>query len=502
LTIIFWLPVIASILALAVIAAVTVNLWTISFLYLVRTPRSGQADLAGPILTDFPDVLIQLPMFNEMLVAERVIAAACALDWPRTALHIQVLDDSTDETRIVARAAVERYKAAGYRIEYCHRTIRSGFKAGALKAGFDRTSHPYIAVFDADFVPAPRFLRDVMPALQAMPRAAFVQTRWEHLNADENLLTKAQSMLLDAHFGVEQTARTRNGLILPFNGTCGVWRREAIEAAGGWQADTLCEDLDLSIRTHLAGWRALYLPEISVPGELPSTLAAWQSQQFRWTKGFIQVAKKLLVRIWRSAFTVPQKLALTLQICQPLCYPATGLLLLSMVPLAWTQQRLPLELALASLTVAISGIAGSISIMCLGQFMLRRDCRSCILGQIAVLLLGSGLVISNSWAVLTALSGKVSPFVRTPKKGDGVSLQTNGPRSFIPRGSLELLAACAIVTVASLKSLWLSPLTALPVAGLAIVGGGQVSQRMRLRLDKVAIDKDLDKLVEQVRKAA
>ena len=163
----------------------------------------------------------------------------------------------------------------------------------------------------------------------------------------------------------------------------------AIEAAGGWAADTLCEDLDLSVRAHLAGWRALYLPEISVPGELPSTLAAWQAQQFRWTKGFIQVARKLLVRIWGSNFTWPQKLALTLQVCQPLCYPATGLLLLSMVPVAWSQQRLPFELALASLVVAVSGIAGSTSIMCLGQLMLRRNCRSCALGQLAVLLLGS-----------------------------------------------------------------------------------------------------------------
>ena len=429
-------------------------------------------------------MLIQLPVFNEMAVVERVIAAACALDWPRSALQIQVLDDSIDETQAVARAAVERYRLAGYRIDYCHRVDRTGYKAGALKAGLDLSDCPYVAVFDADFVPAPDFLRTMMPVLLAAPRAAFAQARWEHLNATENLLTRAQGLLLDAHFGIEQTARTRNGLILPFNGTCGIWRRAAIEAAGGWAADTLCEDLDLSVRAHLAGWQALYLPEVTVPGELPSTLAAWQSQQFRWTKGFVQVARKLLRPIWRSPFTLPQKLALTMQICQPLCYPATGLLLLSMVPLAWAQQRLPIELALASLTVALSGIAGSTVIMCLGQLMLRHKCRACVLGQLAVLLLGSGLVISNSWAVLTALGGRASPFVRTPKKGEAATVQTTGPRPLIPGGTLEVLAALAIVTIATLKSLWLSPLTALPVMGLAIVGGGQLGQKMRLRFDR------------------
>ncbi len=488
--IIFWLPVIASIIALSVIAAITANLWTISLLYLVGTPRSGGNVNSPAVPGDFPDVLIQLPVFNEMAVVERVIAAACNLDWPQSALRIQVLDDSTDETGIVVQAAIARYRAAGFRIDYCHRVMRTGYKAGALKAGLALDHSPFVAVFDADFVPSPGFLRQIIPALQQAPRAAFAQARWEHLNAGENLLTRAQALLLDAHFGVEQVARTRNGLILPFNGTCGVWRRAAIDAAGGWNADTLCEDLDLSIRAHLAGWQALYLPDISVPGELPSTLAAWQSQQFRWTKGFIQVARKLLIPIWRSAFSIPQKVAVTLQVCQPLCYPATGLLLLSMIPLAWREERLPVELALASLTVALSGIAGSTAIMCLGQFILRRRCRSCALGQIAVLLLGSGLVISNSWAVLTALTGKASPFVRTPKKGTAANTQPSGVRRLIPNGTLEVLAAVAIIAVATLKSLWLSPLTALPVAGLAIVGGGQLSQRMRLRLDRPLIDKD------------
>src|SRR5215211_7572890 len=273
--------------------------------YLYMKHKDRQPVPAGTLDT-LPVVTVQLPIYNEMYVADRLIDAVCKLDYPRELLEIQVLDDSTDETRSVAERAVRRNAAAGIDIKYLHRTDRTGYKAGALEAGMKVAKGEFIAIFDADFIPTTDFLRRTVPFF-ADRKVAMVQARWGHINQDYSLLTKVQSILLDAHFVLEHGGRNRSGHFFNFNGTAGMWRRAAIVDAGGWEHDTLTEDMDLSYRAQLRGWNFVYLPEIEAPAELPVEMSAFKAQQFRWAKGSIQVAKKLLPRILRSNATFGQK---------------------------------------------------------------------------------------------------------------------------------------------------------------------------------------------------
>jgi cellulose synthase/poly-beta-1,6-N-acetylglucosamine synthase-like glycosyltransferase len=254
-----------------------------------------------------PSVLIQIPTFNEGALIWRAIATITAFDWPRDRLQVQVLDDSNDESADITRAAVDEFRRLGHRVALVRRTTRSGFKAGALKAGLERSNEPFVAMFDVDYVPQPDFLRQCMRPLLADPALAFVQARCDFLNGMTNKVTRAQQIMLDSHFGAEQATRSWTNQVLPFNGTCGIWRRAAIETCGGWQGDTLTEDLDLSYRAQIAGWRAAYLVSVAVPGELPVTIGAWNSQQVRWNKGFAQTARKLLPVILRGKSTWKRK---------------------------------------------------------------------------------------------------------------------------------------------------------------------------------------------------
>src|SRR5687767_15271790 len=246
-----------------------------------------------------PVVTVQLPIYNEMYVADRLIDAVCELDYPRELLEIQVLDDSTDETRIVAERAVQRNAAKGIDITYLHRTDRTGYKAGALEAGMKVAKGEFIAIFDADFIPTEDFLRRTVPFF-VDAKVAMVQARWGHINQDYSLLTKIQSILLDAHFVLEHGGRNRAGLFFNFNGTAGIWRRTAIIDAGGWQHDTLTEDLDLSYRAQSRGWKFVFLPHLVAPAEVPVEMNSFKSQQHRWAKGSIQTCRKLLPRILQS----------------------------------------------------------------------------------------------------------------------------------------------------------------------------------------------------------
>ena len=267
-------------------------------------------------------------------------------------------------------------RRTGVDIQVIHRRDRTGFKAGALANGLLRDDSPFIAVFDADFVPPADFLKRTVPVLMADKELAFVQARWEHLNAGENMLTRAQAVMLDAHFGVEQSVRFATGMILPFNGTCGVWRRDAIDDAGGWTADTLTEDLDLSVRAHLAGWRAAYLPQVAAAGELPTTLAAWRTQQHRWNKGFAQVARKLLPSVWRSNLPPLFKLALTLEVGQSLFCPLAALCLTTSLSLLWLNAgQQPLALSLLGLIATAMGVFSATTFVTLGQLALGRQPR-------------------------------------------------------------------------------------------------------------------------------
>src|SRR6187397_649203 len=268
----------------------------IVYMYMKNRDRQPKP---GPQLSPLPVVTVQLPLYNEMYVADRLIESVCALDYPRELLEIQVLDDSTDETRGIAEAAVRRFASQGVDIKYYHRTDRTGYKAGALEAGLRVSRGEFVAIFDADFLPGSDFLLRLMPHFSDS-KIGMVQARWGHINQDYSLLTKIQSILLDGHFVLEHGGRNRAGHFFNFNGTAGVWRRTAIESAGGWQHDTLTEDLDLSYRAQLAGWKFVYAPLVVAPAEVPPDIAAFKSQQHRWAKGSVQVFKKLGWRILTS----------------------------------------------------------------------------------------------------------------------------------------------------------------------------------------------------------
>jgi cellulose synthase/poly-beta-1,6-N-acetylglucosamine synthase-like glycosyltransferase len=283
--------------AALLVALFGANALLLSILHLRRRETDP---VQAPEPETWPVVTVQLPVYNELYVVKRLIHAVARMDYPRGRLQVQVLDDSTDETTRLAQAGVAHYRARGLDIELVHRQDRQGFKAGALAHGLESAKGEFIAIFDADFVPPPDFLKQTIPHLVAEPRLAFVQTRWGHLNADYSALTRAQTIALDGHFVVEHLGRNRNGLLMNFNGTAGVWRREAIFAAGGWQSDTLTEDVDLSFRTQLAGWQALYLPDVEVPAELPPQMAAFKRQQARWATGAAQCLVKLAGSLWQG----------------------------------------------------------------------------------------------------------------------------------------------------------------------------------------------------------
>lgn len=459
--------------SVAVISVLAGHLLTLLAIFLSRRTEGLTAERETPRVEgndNLPFVLIQLPTYNEASVVSRALEAAAALDWPADRLHIQLLDDSTDETTEIARAKVEELKARGIDVELLHRDNRAGFKAGALAEGLRGRSDDFVAVFDADFIPAPDYLRRTVGALMADPRLAFVQARWEHLNANESLLTRAQSLSLDAHFGIEQPARSWASLPMSFNGSGGIWRRKAIDDAGGWQYDTLTEDLDLSCRVLLRGWTSRFFTELSVPGELPNTVTAWRNQQFRWTKGFAQTALKLLPAIWRSPMPLSHKLAITVQFWQGWVYPAGALALLSgLASIALTGHPRP-ELMVGLLSSGM-GLVAVVSILCASQATLGRPITfvRTFVAILAVMALNSGLAISNSRAIWEAMIRRPSAFERTPKRGDGVVGPVKSPVKLLS-GVPELLVAALSITVVIAYDAWYSPFLFLTVLGLGIVG--------------------------------
>jgi len=368
--------------------------------------------------SDLPRVLVQIPVYNEPLVVERALVAAAALDWPSDRLTIQLLDDSTDITSDIAVHATARLRRDGKDVVHVRRTDRSGFKAGALAAGMALCDAPYVAVFDADFVPAADWLRRAMAAMLANPRAAFVQTRIEWGNGDRNWLTRAQRLMQDAHFAVEQDVRARRGVPFQFNGTGGIWRRAAVEEAGGWSHDTLSEDLDLVLRTHLKGWHGVFLMEPHVVGELPQKIEDFSAQQSRWSKGFVQVARKLLGPIWNSDWPTEAKLTTTVQLGQQLIFPVlvVGVVALGLSILGHGRLlggfRFCLWLWLVAMLVVLIG-------MTWGAY--RRLGRGGVLDYVitaaSVPALIIYLAVANAGAIVGAGFGKKTEFNRTPKTG-------------------------------------------------------------------------------------
>jgi cellulose synthase/poly-beta-1,6-N-acetylglucosamine synthase-like glycosyltransferase len=400
-----------------------------------------------------PRVTVQLPVFNEMYVVERLIGAVCRLDYPRDLLEIQVLDDSTDETQAIARGCVERWRAQGLDVVYVHRRNRQGFKAGALENGLALAKGELVAVFDADFVPGPDFLRHTVHFFTD-PGIGMVQTRWGHLNRALSPLTQAQSIFLDGHFVIEHTARNRSGRFFNFNGTAGVWRRETITAAGGWQHDTLTEDLDLSYRAQLAGWKFVYLPEVVAPAEIPVEMNAFKSQQHRWAKGSIQTALKLLPRIWKSdlPFAVKKEsfFHLTANVAHLLMIPLAILMPIAVVVRVshgWFEVLLldiPFFVA-ATVSVSVFYVASQREI---GAGLWQR-----VKYLPFIMALGIGLSVNQARAVVEALVGHETGFTRTPKLG-AKSRDAAARRRYKVAASFQPLVELAFAAYFTFAVLW------------------------------------------------
>lgn len=381
------------------------NAIILSTIYLLRRSESRSV----PPMPDLPKVVVQLPIFNERYVVERLVEAACRLDYPRDLLTIQLLDDSTDDTAVIAGAALDSLRAQGFAIEHIRRESRVGYKAGALEYGLNCTDAEFVAIFDADFVPMPDFLRKVIPHFND-PKIGMVQTRWAHLNSDYSLLTRAQALALDAHFVVEQTARNRGGLLMNFAGTAGIWRRECIETSGGWHMDTLSEDIDLSYRAQLRGWKCLYLPDVEAPAEVPPLMMAFKRQQGRWATGTVQCLRKLGKTVLFSHLNVAQKFEAMLHLSGYFVHPLMLIVLLLSLPLLWFDQLNGLPLA--GLGLAMIGMPVQILI---SQRRLYADWGARFAALPILILIGLGIAVSNTQAVLRGLSTKPISFARTPK---------------------------------------------------------------------------------------
>jgi cellulose synthase/poly-beta-1,6-N-acetylglucosamine synthase-like glycosyltransferase len=369
-----------------------------------------------PEIKKWPRVTVQLPIFNERYVIERLVEAIARFDYPRDLLDVQVLDDSTDETQQVARACVERFAAQGLSISYIHRSNRAGFKAGALENGLTTARGEFVAIFDADFLPSPDFLRLSIPYFQD-PKIGMVQARWTYLNRDYSLLTQVETILLDGHFVVEHGARSRRGTFFNFNGTAGVWRRETIGDAGGWQHDTLTEDTDLSYRAQLKGWRFLYLSDIECASELPIDMNGFKTQQARWAKGLMQTAKKILPQVMKSDAPLHVKAEAFFHLTANVSYPLMILLSTMLLPAmivrfyqGWMQMLvIDLPLFLAS-SCSIS------SFYLVAQKELRpKTWWRTFLYMPFVMATGIGISVRNAQGVMEALIGKKTEFARTPK---------------------------------------------------------------------------------------
>ncbi len=382
--------------------------------YLYMKHKDHQPAPLGSFQT-LPRVTVQLPIYIEMYVAERLIDAVCRLDYPRELLEIQVLDDSVDETTAVAERTVRRHAAAGIHITCLHRTDRTGYKAGALEAGLQVAAGEYVAIFDADFIPPPDFLRRSVPFFTD-PKVAMVQARWGHVNQDYSLLTKIQSILLDGHFVLEHGSRSRSGLFFNFNGTAGIWRRSAIEDAGGWQHDTLTEDLDLSYRAQLRGWQFVFLQDLIAPAELPVEMNAFKSQQHRWAKGSIQTCRKVLPQILRSDLPLGVKTEAFYHLTANFNYVLMCVLSVLMAPSMVIRYNMGwYEMLLIDVPLFIAATASLGNFYMVSQRELHKDWTTRLKYLPFLLSIGIGLTVNNTRGVLEGLFNRQSEFVRTPK---------------------------------------------------------------------------------------
>jgi cellulose synthase/poly-beta-1,6-N-acetylglucosamine synthase-like glycosyltransferase len=368
---------------------------------------------------EYPFVVTQLPMYNEKTVAKRIIEAVAAMEYPLSRHEIQVLDDSTDETRLLVDETAADLRKKGHNISVIRRKVRTGFKAGALQHGLTLTNAEFVAIFDADFVPHTDFLKKSICFFINRPKLGLVQGRWAHLNSNASLITRGQAMGIDGHFMVEQAARSWNGLFMNFNGTAGVFRREAIESSGGWHHDTLTEDMDLSYRMQLKDWETEYVPDLEVPAELPEDINAFKNQQFRWAKGSIQTAIKIIPLLRKKKLSLFKFFQAILHLTHYTVHPLMLMLAFLTTPVLFFVKVYMHPVLLTGVIIAmVLATSGPASMYMISQHYLGHKVRKKILMIPAMMLIGTGLAVNNAKAVLEALFGKNSDFLRTPKKGE------------------------------------------------------------------------------------
>ncbi len=477
----FWLPVAAAyVVGCAVFFCIGLNLLYLTYLAATR-PRKHAAP---PALVDYPRVTVQLPIFNELYVVERLLQAACEMDWPKDRLEIQVLDDSTDETQFISARLIKKYADQGIDIVHIHRDDRVGYKAGALHEGLVRAKGEFIAIFDADFVPPHNFLQETVPYF-SYEKVGFVQTRWGHLNQSYSLFTELQAVIIDAHFLVDQVARNRGGFFMNFNGTAGVWRRAAIEDAGGWEPDTLAEDLDLSYRAQLRGWEAVYLPDVVAYAELPVAVTAYRRQQRRWASGSFACAIKLMPQILRAPLPRLVKFEAALHLLGYMSHVCLlAMFLLQPALLYYAQQ------SGATTPNPVVWLLTSLPALAPGVYLIYSQWRATgsVIKRLPYIMLasvlGAGIMLIVVGAILRVLLSKQLTFERTPKFGISSAADSwDGKRYIIGAdGAIVaemLCAAFSLATVAYAATLhiWGSLIFAIYfLVGLTFVIGTSLGQ--------------------------
>jgi cellulose synthase/poly-beta-1,6-N-acetylglucosamine synthase-like glycosyltransferase len=434
---------------------------------------------------ELPVVTVQLPMFNEMYVAERLLEGVAAIDYPKDKLEIQVLDDSTDETTEIARKKADELRARGYDVSFRHRTNRQGFKAGALEEGLSEAKGDYVMVFDADFVPTPSILHDLVHHFTD-PKVGMVQARWGHLNRDYSVLTRVQSMMLDGHFVVEHIARNRSGRFFNFNGTAGIWRRSTIIDAGGWQHDTLTEDMDLSFRAQLRGWQFVYVPTALAPAEIPCEMNSFKGQQFRWAKGSAQTTKKLFWTVLKADLPLKVKIECMFHLTNNFAYLFLVILAALQLPnLLMRQHMNKPELLLLDVPLFFTTCISIVVFYLTTHKALYGSLRDAVKRLPLMMAISIGLSINNARAVLEGLLGMESDFVRTPKHGvqsksDGWAKKRYRAKMMNLSTFVEIgfgLYIVATMAWALATGLWLNiPFLVLFMVGFLYVGGLSLRQ--------------------------
>jgi len=480
------LIIVSYLVTLGVLALYGVHRSSLLWTYL-RHRRERPTPSSSFTESELPVVTIQLPMYNERFVAERLIDAAVRIDYPAERLEIQVLDDSTDDTASIARARCAVHREAGVDIRYLRRSDRTGYKAGALEAGMKRAKGDFILIFDADFVPQSSILRDLVHYFTD-PNVGMVQARWGHLNRRDSLLTRCQAMLLDGHFVIEHSARNRSGRFFNFNGTAGMWRKEAIGDAGGWQHDTITEDMDLSYRAQLAGWTFIYVPQICVPAELPADMNGFKSQQYRWAKGSVQTARKLLGTIFSAEVPRKVKSEAFFHLTNNLAYVALLVLAALQLPNMIIRRQMEDPTLLLLDVPLFWATCGSVAAFYLvAQRDLHGNMRDALRQMPAMMALGIGLSVNNGRAAIEGLFGRDVEFVRTPKRGAQQEPGPSGLAGYRGRwawhNTIELafgIYSTATLIIAIVTQSWASvPFVALFSGGFLYVGVSGLIEALR-----------------------